>query len=163
VPRVRPIGALPTVVRTRRRTDRHRRGKRESRSSWFGHTWGKEVKLREGDSRASRRSGAHFRQRSTDEYHSRSSVVNRKRRSFAELLLKRVGGRGVAKTYRAFRAYGARLGAGAPESGDRNPRAATEGQSFPDRDFTPASPESALCTIWRDSARARVAGHKSSR
>jgi hypothetical protein len=27
------------------------------------------------------------------------------------------------------------VGAGAPESGDKNPRAATEGPSFPDRDF----------------------------
>lgn len=37
----------------------------------------------------------------------------------------------------------------ATESGDRNPRGATEGPSFPDRDFRPVSPKSEALYEWR--------------
>jgi hypothetical protein len=59
-----------------------------------------------------------------------------KRMSLGPAFVEDRGRAGVAETYRAFRAYGAPAAGCRPaESGDRNPRGATEGRSFPDRGF----------------------------
>jgi hypothetical protein len=78
-----------------------------------------------------------------------------------QAVVEKRGRAGRAKTFRAFRAYGALLlGAGVPESGDKNPRAATEGPRFQGPDFRPALPKSELCTSGASAVRSQHIGKR---